>query len=83
MPGPEERRARRERSGVRRRGLRLVLRILLGAALLGLVFFLGLAVGRAVQDAPRPGGTQTIVRTLEPGTAPPEELTVTVTVSGP
>jgi hypothetical protein len=36
----------------------------------------------AVEGAPQPGGSQTLVRTLEPTTiAPPE--TVTVTVSNP
>ncbi len=35
----------------------------LGAALL---FALGVAFGRALQDRPVPGGTQTQVRTLEP-----------------
>jgi hypothetical protein len=46
------------------------------------VFVAGLAVGRAVEDAPDPGGTQTIVRTLEPLTIEPRERTVTVTTSG-
>ncbi len=31
-----------------------------------LVFLLGIALGEALHDNPRPGGTQTIVRTLEP-----------------
>ena len=31
-------------------------------------FFVGLVVGRAIEDAPRPGGSQTLVRTLEPST---------------
>jgi hypothetical protein len=43
------------------------------------VFFAGLAIGRAVEDAPQPGGTQTVVRTLDPLTVEPEERTVTVT----
>jgi hypothetical protein len=46
------------------------------------VFVAGLAVGRALEDAPEPGGTQTIVRTLEPLTLEPSERTVTVTTSG-
>jgi hypothetical protein len=50
----------------------------LGLAVLGVVFLAGVAIGRAVEDAPRPGGTQTIVRTLEPRTVEPEERTVTV-----
>jgi hypothetical protein len=45
------------------------------------VFFAGLAVGRAVEDAPG-GGDQTLVRTLLPATLTPRE-TVTVTVSNP
>ena len=35
------------------------------------VFFVGLVVGRALESAPQPGGTQTIVRTLEPLTLAP------------
>jgi hypothetical protein len=31
-----------------------------------LLFAVGLALGRALQDRPVPGGTQTFVRTLEP-----------------
>ena len=51
-------------------------------AVIAIVFVAGLAVGRAVEDAPDPGGTQTIVRTLEPLTIEPRERTVTVTTSG-
>jgi hypothetical protein len=40
--------------------------------LLGLAFFAGVAVGRALEDAPKPGGTQTFVRTLVPDTIKPE-----------
>jgi hypothetical protein len=47
------------------------------------VFFVGLAVGRALESAPRPGGAQTGVRTLDPGTAPPLTRTVTVTSTSP
>jgi hypothetical protein len=68
----------RARSRRRRRSRRVVASIL-GLALLGVVFLAGLAVGRAVEDAPRPGGTQTVVRTLEPLTVEPQERTVTVT----
>lgn len=35
------------------------------------VFFTGLAIGRALEDAPVPGGTQTLVRTLKPATVAP------------
>jgi hypothetical protein len=48
----------------------------------GVVFLLGLVVGRALEDAPRPGGEQTGVRTLEPSTLSPAG-TVTVTVAEP
>lgn len=48
---------------------------------LAVVFLAGLSIGRAVEQAPRPGGTQTIVRTLEPLTVQPDERTVTVTTS--
>ena len=68
------RRARRRR----RRALLWIVRL----AFLGLAFFAGLAVGRAVEDAPAPGGTQTLVRTLEPATIHPAPRTVTVTVPG-
>jgi hypothetical protein len=46
------------------------------------VFLLGLVVGRAVEDAPTPGGQQTGVRTLLPSTLVEVE-TVTVTVDAP
>jgi len=59
----------------RRRGAGIwVLRLLL----LGLAFFVGLVVGRALEDAPKPGGTQTLVRTLVPDTVKPEPRTVTL-----
>jgi hypothetical protein len=63
---------RRERRGrVIAWGLRLLL--------LAVVFFAGLVVGKALEAAPRPGGTETRVRTLVPGTVPPAVRTVTVT----
>jgi hypothetical protein len=46
------------------------------------VFLVGLVIGRALEDAPQPGGEQTGVRTLEPSNLSPVE-TVTVTVSEP
>jgi len=56
--------------------VRWALRLVLLAA----VFLAGLVIGRAIEEAPRPGGAQTGVRTLEPSTlAPVETLTVTVT----
>ena len=75
-PGPP--RTRERARPRRRRGRRIagwILRIVIVAA----VFVAGLAIGRAVEDAPSPGGTQTIVRTLEPLTIEPQERTVTVT----
>ena len=42
------------------------------------VFAVGIAVGEAVHDNPKPGGTQTIVRTLRPLPLPPARETVTV-----
>jgi hypothetical protein len=54
---------------------------LLRLVVLAVVFIAGLAVGRALEQSPNPGGTQTIVRTLEPLTVEPEERTVTVTTS--
>ena len=72
--------AARQRARARRRlRSRRVVTSIVGLALLGVVFLAGLAIGRAVEDAPRPGGTQTVVRTLEPLTVEPQERTVTVT----
>ena len=49
----------------------------------GLVLFgIGVAVGEALHDNPRPGGTQTRVRTLTPTALAPARITVTVTTSG-
>jgi hypothetical protein len=49
-----------------------------------LVFLVGIAVGEALHDNPRPGGDQTLVRTLNPlPLAPAARETVTVTVSNP
>ena len=52
-------------------------------AVLGLVavLLLGVSLGRALEDGPSPGGTQTNVRTLEPQPLPPAARTVTVTVT--
>jgi hypothetical protein len=48
------------------------------------VFAIGIAVGESLHDNPRPGGTQTLVRTLTPlPLAPAARDTVTVTVSNP
>ncbi|MDX6438630.1 MAG: hypothetical protein QOF45_1213 [Gaiellaceae bacterium] len=42
---------------------------------------IGLSLGRALEDGPSPGGTQTNVRTLKPQPLPPVARTVTVTVT--
>ncbi len=48
------------------------------------VFAVGVAVGEALHDNPRPGGSQTLVRTLRPlPLAPAARETVTVTVQNP
>jgi predicted nucleic acid-binding Zn ribbon protein len=77
-----ERRGARERE--RRRSKRR--RILLWAArilTLVVVFLVGFVIGQAVEEAPRPGGTQTRVQTLEPNTLPPVTRTVTVNTVEP
>ncbi len=49
---------------------------------LALAFVLGIALGEALNDNPSPGGTQSIVRTLNPlPLAPAARQTVTVTVT--
>ena len=52
-------------------------------AVVGLVaaLLLGVSIGRALEDGPSPGGTQTNVRTLEPQPLPPAARTVTETVT--
>lgn len=71
------------RSRVRRGRRKRTIAVVLGILVLAVVFFAGLAIGRAIEEAPRPGGTQTRIRTLDPLTLPPAERTVTVTTSGP
>jgi hypothetical protein len=58
---PEERRARR-----RRRGWIAFFRWTAILALGVLIFALGVAVGEALHDNPKPGGTVSYVRTLQP-----------------
>lgn len=82
MESPRAARTRdRERARRPSVGRRLVVWIL-RLAVLAAVFFVGLAIGRAIEQAPEPGGTQTIVRTIEPLTVEPRERTVTVTTGG-
>lgn len=53
----------RTRPSARRRLWPRVVGLLVGAAVL---LAIGVAIGMALQDRPVPGGTQTLVRTLEP-----------------
>jgi hypothetical protein len=47
-------------------------------------FVVGTAVGQSLDDSAKPGGSQTLVRTLKPLPLPPAAReTVTVTVSNP
>jgi hypothetical protein len=58
--------------------------MLVAAAAAVVIFVVGVAVGEALHDNPRPGGTQTLVRTLRPlPLAPAARETVTVTVQTP
>lgn len=59
-------------------------KLLLVAAGAIVLFAVGVGVGEALHDSPQPGGTQTLVRTLEPlPLAPAARETVTVTVENP
>jgi hypothetical protein len=60
-----------------------VIRSLVIIAALAAVFVAGIAVGEALHDNPRPGGSQTLVRTLRPLPLLPSATTVTVTVQKP
>ena len=71
----ERRRARRQRRGLPWRPV-LALLLLVGA------FGVGVALGEALHDNPRPGGTTTTQRTLKPLPLVPVHQTVTVTVGG-
>ncbi|HYY77474.1 MAG TPA: hypothetical protein VE644_14275 [Gaiellaceae bacterium] len=73
----------RERGPARRARRSGLLTWALRLLVLAVVFLAGVVIGRALESAPRPGGTQTIVRTIEPLTVPPAERTVTVTTSAP
>ena len=68
-------RARRDARRVRRR----IITWGLAVAVAAIVFVAGVSLGKALDEAPRPGGTQSLVRTLEPVTLPPVTRTVTVT----
>ena len=61
--------------------MKRVVLLVVGAVL---VFAVGIAVGEALNDNPKPGGTQSLVRTLKPlPLAPAARQTVTVTVQNP
>ena len=64
-----------------RRGRNPILRPALAVLGLLLVLLVGISIGRALEDGPSPGGTQTSVRTLDPQPLPPAARTVTVTVT--
>jgi hypothetical protein len=64
-----------------RRGRNPLLLPALAVLGLFLVLLVGISIGRALEDGPDPGGTQTNVRTLEPQPLPPAARTVTVTVT--
>jgi len=49
----------------RRRRRRLVPGWIVTLLLFALVFLLGIALGEALHDNPKPGGTQTIVQTIQ------------------
>ena len=58
-----------------------MIRWILLAVLVLVVFALGIGLGQALNDNPQPGGTQTLIRTLEPlPLAPAARETVTITV---
>jgi hypothetical protein len=70
-----QRRARRRRPGIPWRWLAML--VVLGCALA-----VGIALGEALHDNPKPGGTRTTQRTLRPLPLAPLHETVTVTVTG-
>jgi hypothetical protein len=61
----------------------VIRRVLLAAGVV-VVFVVGIAVGEALHDNPTGGANQTLVRTLKPlAVAPAARETVTVTVQKP
>ena len=73
----------RRHDRARRRGREKVVRLLLVVLGLLVVFLLGMAFAETLDDRPKPGGTDTIVRTLTPLPQEAPVRTVTVTVTTP
>jgi len=71
----ERRRAQRRRRGVPWRALVAIVLLVCALAV-------GIALGEALHDNPKPGGERTTQRTLTPLPLAPAHETVTVTVSG-
>jgi hypothetical protein len=67
----------------RRRPRRRKLGLLAALVLVALAFALGIALGEALHDNPKPGGTRTLVRTLTPVTLPAATRRGTHTTSKP
>ena len=65
-----------------RRRRRLPWGLLVGAFLILCVFAVGIALGEALHDNPKPDGTTTTSRTLRPLPLVPQTVTVTVHGSG-
>lgn len=72
---------RGERRRPKRRRSRFLLRTALVLAAAGLLFGLGIALGRTLEENRRQEGRRTLVRTLQPVTVAPEPATLTVTVT--
>lgn len=66
------------RRRARRRRRSIPWRWIGGIALFAVVFAVGVALGEALHDNPRPGGRQTTQRTLRPLPLTPQTVTVTV-----
>jgi hypothetical protein len=73
--------AARRRPPARPAWRRPLARVAAGLLLAVLLLLVGISVGRALEDGPSPGGTETRIRTLEPQPLPPARHTVTVTVT--
>jgi hypothetical protein len=57
------------------------MRVVLLVAGAVVLFAVGVAVGKALEDGPSDSGGQTLVRTLTPLQLPPARVTVTVTTT--